>query len=42
MHEKDRNEEKHMASMIANLKHILAVADKVDEELKQMKSLIVS
>jgi hypothetical protein len=42
MHEKGKNEEKHLAATIASLKEILAIADKVNDELKHMKSLIVS
>jgi hypothetical protein len=42
MHEKDKNEGKQLAATIASLKQILSVADKVDEELKHMKSLIIS
>jgi hypothetical protein len=42
MQEKDSNKGKHEAATIASLQKILAVADKVDDELKHMKSLIVS
>ena len=41
MHEKDKNEGKQLAATIASLKQILSVADKVDEELKHIKSLII-
>jgi hypothetical protein len=41
MRDKDKTKEQQLASTAKNLNHILAVANKVEEELQHMKSLIL-
>ena len=41
MRDKDKSKEQQLVSTAKNLNHILAVANKVEEELQHMKSLIL-
>lgn len=42
MHQKENIEKEDAASTIASLKDILSVADRVDEELKQLKAAMLA